>query len=217
METNQMNFWSGDFGRDYTERNSPKSLEVFNQSYIDRFGVSRFDMFESFIGELHKDSKILEVGCNIGMQLRALQQLGFKNLYGIELQWYAVEKAKASSELINIIQGSAFDLPFKDNYFDLVMTNGVLIHISPDDLPKAISEIIRCSKSHILGFEYFSEDTRAVNYRGHQGFLWKSNFAKHFLNTSKKVSLQKEILYPYLLDAEQGNVDHMYLLKKENG
>ena len=41
---------------------------------------------------------------------------------------YAVEKGKENTKGINIIQGSAFDLPYKDNYFDLVCTNGVLIH-----------------------------------------------------------------------------------------
>jgi len=57
--------------------------------------------------------------------------MGFTNLYGIELQWYAVEKAKEYTKGINIIQGSGFDIPFKDGYFDLVITNGVLIHIAP--------------------------------------------------------------------------------------
>lgn len=30
------------------------------------------------------DSKILEVGCNVGNQLRFLQEMGYYNLYGIE-------------------------------------------------------------------------------------------------------------------------------------
>ena len=41
--------------------------------------------------------------------------MGFTDLYGIELQKYAVEKAKANTEYINIIQDSPFDIPYKDN------------------------------------------------------------------------------------------------------
>ena len=81
--------------------------------------------------DLPMDIRILEVGCNIGNQLRGFQRMGFTSLYGVELQQYAVEKAKMATRNINIIQGSGFDLPFKDNFFDLVCTNVVLIHISP--------------------------------------------------------------------------------------
>jgi len=215
MKTEQIKFWEGDFGKEYTERNSPKSFEDFDLAYVTNFGISRLDMFESFIGDLSRDIKILEVGCNIGMQLKALQKLGFNNLYGIELQWYAVEKAMGSSSKINIIQGSAFDLPFKDNYFDLVMTNGVLIHIAPQDLPQAMSEIIRCSNNYIMGFEYYSEQPQAVNYRGNEGYLWKADFAAAYHDVSSKFILDREKKYPYLTDAEKGNVDSMFLLKAQ--
>jgi len=56
---------------------------------------------------------------------------GINNLYGIELQQYAIEKAKALTKRINIIHGVADDIPFKDGYFDMVFTSGVLIHIHP--------------------------------------------------------------------------------------
>ena len=114
METEQINFWSGEFGKNYTDRNDHQSVEAWNQTYASLFGISRFEMFKNLIGDLPKDSRILEVGCNVGFQLRGLQAMGFTNLYGIELQWYAVEKAKQQSQHINIVQGSAFDIPFKD-------------------------------------------------------------------------------------------------------
>lgn len=212
--TSQEKFWEGDFGTEYTERNSPQSFEAFDYSHVTNFGISRLEMLESFIGDLSRDIKILEVGCNIGMQLKALQKLGFNNLYGVELQWYAVEKAMGPSSKINIIQGSAFDLPFKDNYFDLVMTNGVLIHIAPQDLPQAMSEIIRCSNNYIMGFEYYSEQLQAVSYRGHEGYLWKADFAKEYLKCSLELTLKKETRYPYQTSSERGNTDSMYLIEK---
>lgn len=53
---------------------------------------------------------------NIGNQLLCLQNAGFNNLYSIELQPYAVELSKSRAEGINIIQGSAFYIPFKDDF-----------------------------------------------------------------------------------------------------
>jgi pseudaminic acid biosynthesis-associated methylase len=215
IETKQTDFWSGEFGKEYTDRNTAENIIAWNENYIKLYGVSRFDMFNTFLSGLDKESKILEVGCNTAQQLSALQTLGFKNLYGIELQPYAVEKAKSITRNINVIQGSAFDIPFKDGYFDLVMTNGVLIHISPDDIANALSEIVRCSKKYIMGFEYFSKESKEVNYRGNKGFLWKMNYAQAYLDKFSSLSLVKEVQYPYIITEEKGNIDSLFLLKKQ--
>jgi len=161
-------------------------------------------MFITFLDQLDRKAKILEVGCNTAMQLRVLQQMEFKNLYGIELQQYAVEKAKLVTQEINLIQGSAFDLPFKDEYFDLVITNGVLIHIALADLSIAMKEVVRCSKKYIMGFEYYSAPI-GINCRGNNGFLWKDNFCQSYQKLFPSLKLEKEQLYPYVISSELGN------------
>ena len=150
MKNQQENFWSGEFGKDYTDRNTRQNDDL-DKVYKDWYGVSRVKMNETFLGAVPKDARILEVGCNTGMQLACLKAMGFTSLYGIELQDYAVQKAKEYTVGINLIQGSAFDIPFKDNYFDLVFTSGVLIHIAPENLPGIFSEMHRCSKKVYLG------------------------------------------------------------------
>lgn len=50
--------------------------------------------------------------------------MGFNNLYGIEINNYAIELSKSRTNNINIIQGYAFGIPFKDEYFNLVFTSG---------------------------------------------------------------------------------------------
>lgn len=213
MQTKQTDFWSGEFGKEYTERNFFTEQE-WDQYYIKQYGVTKLQMNQEFIGNLPKDIRILEVGCNIGMQLRGLQQQGFTNLYGIELQWNAVDRSKEVVKGINIIQGSGFDLPFKDNYFDLVVTNGVLIHISPNDYSKIMGEMYRCSKKYIWGFEYFAETTKDINYRGNQGFLWKANFPQVFKSQFPDLKEVKSKRFPYINAVESGNEDIMYLLSK---
>ena len=212
METRQTEFWTGNFGKEYTDRN-PQNVAEWEKLYLNYYGLSRLEMNADFVGNFNRDIKILEVGCNIGLQLLGLKEMGFQNLYGIELQQYAIEKAKPILQGINIIQASGFDIPFKDNYFDIVYTSGVLIHIAPGDLPKIMQEMIRCSKKYIWGFEYYSKEAREINYRGNKGFLWKMDFASEFLKIDARLKEVKRKIYHYITDAEKGNEDIMYLLE----
>ena len=215
MKTQQTEFWTGSFGKEYTDRN-PHSIEVSEQAHVNYYGVLRSQLNEEFIGGLDGDARILEVGCNVGIQLLQLQKMGFKYLYGIELQEYAVEKAKTFTKGVNIIQGSGFDIPFRDGFFDLVYTNGVLIHIAPADLPLIMREMIRCSKKYIWGFEYFSEEQREIPYRGNDGYMWKMDFSSEFIRVDPRLVKVKEKHIPYISETEKGNTDVMYLLEKRS-
>ena len=155
--------------------------------------------------------RILEVGSNVGNQLLCLQRMGFGALYGIELQSYAVEISKSKSKNINIIQGEASDIPFKDGYFDMVFTSGVLIHIAPKNLQDVLGEIHRCTKKYIFGFEYYSDETKEIAYRGNSDLLWKADFAGKYLGLFDDLALAKEERIKYLGNE---NVDEMFLLKK---
>lgn len=212
QHTKQEKFWSSEFGEEYSDRNSWQSDNDWDQFYIDTWGQSKLDINNIVMSDLHRDIKILEVGCNIGQQLRGFQRMGFKNLYGLEIQNYAVEKAKENTKGINIIQGSAFDLPFKDGYFDLVCTNGVLIHIHPDDHHKFMSEASRCSSKYIMGWEYFEDRITDINYRGNTGFLWKADFAKIYESVDQSLKKVKSQKIPYVNSPE--NKDEIFLLSK---
>ena len=209
--TMQMKEWMEDFGKKYTDRNA-LTLDEMNEMYRKMFGISREDLNNLFIAEMNRNIKILEVGSNIGNQLLLLQKMGFKNLYGIEINNYAVELSKSRSKNINIIQGSAFDIPFKDKYFDLVFTSGLLIHISPSDIGKVMREIHRCSKKYIWGFEYYFDKYVEIVYRGKKDLLWKANFPQLYLDLFKDIRLIKEKRIEYLND---NNIDVIFLLEKK--
>src|ERR1035437_10124047 len=131
--TFQEESWSGKFGDDYSDRNT-FDIKQLSDLYKDHYGISRKQMNLDFVGSINKDMKILEVGTNSGNQLFLLQRMGFKNLYGIEINEHAIELARKRLQGINIIHGSALEIPFKDNFFDMVYTAGVLIHLSNTDL-----------------------------------------------------------------------------------
>ena len=206
-----MEKWRGKFGKEYTIRNA-LTLDEMEALYQKNYGLSRTEINSKFIGNLDRSIRILEVGSNIGNQLLCLQEMGFSKLYGIELQEYAVEFSKSRTKRINIIQGSAFDIPFKDSYFDLVFTSGVLIHIAPADLSLVMKEIVRSSKKSIMGFEYYADTCTEIPYRGSTDLLWKNNFCKIYLDNFSHLNLVREEKYKYL-DSE--NIDSMFLLEKK--
>jgi pseudaminic acid biosynthesis-associated methylase len=209
--TKQMKIWEGQFGKEYTDR-CALSLPETELLYQEMYGITRMEMNSRFIGDFDRDIKVLEIGSNIGNQLLRLQNMGFKYLYGIELQSYAIELSKSRTHGINLIQGSAFDVPFKDGFFDLVFTSGVLIHIASHDISKALDEIFRCTKRYIWCFEYYADAYTRVNYRGHDDLLWKTNFSKLFLEQFTNLTLVREEHFKYL---NSDNVDTMFLLEKQ--
>jgi pseudaminic acid biosynthesis-associated methylase len=209
--TKQASKWSGSFGQEYTDRN-PQNLQEMEDLYMKNYGFTRSELNQRFLDGMDRAIRILEVGSNIGNQLLCLQKMGFTSLYGIELQSYAVEQAKSRTEGVNLIQGEASDIPFKDGFFDMVFTSGVLIHISPSNLPCVLNEIHRCTRDYIFGFEYFSDVTREIPYRGNSDLLWKADFAGIYQELFNDLGLQKEERIKYL---QNENVDTMFLLKKK--
>ena len=210
--TIQLKNWTGKFGRKYTDRNI-LSLDDLERLYIKRYGITRTELNKSFLNKIDKSIRILEIGSNVGNQLLCLQKMGFKNLYGIEPQTHAIELSKKRTGDINIIKGDVFDIPFKDKYFDLVFTSGLLIHIHPKNIKKAIKEIYRCSRRYIWGFEYYSDEYREVPYRGKKNLLWKADFPRLYLGLFSDLKLIKEKYLKYL---NNENIDVMFFLKKAN-
>jgi len=209
--THQRKTWEEEFGEGYLKRNvyNPKELNDF---YMKRFGISKDTMNDNFLTNIPKDAKILEVGTNIGNQLLHLQSQGFKNLYGIEIQDRAINYAKHRADNLNVIKGDALDIPFKDGFFDLVFTHGVLIHISPDNINNVLTEIYRVSNKYIWGLEYYADTYIDLEYHGQKNIMWKTNFAKLYLDTKDDLFLEKEEKLSYLNQPEL--IDQMYLLKK---
>ena len=207
----QIKFWQGDFGRQYTDRNLRPNVVEFDEHYLKTWGVNRSDLNHEFLNRIDRNAYILEVGCNVGHQLRHLQLLGFRNLYGIEIQWDAIKRSRNVTKNIEILQGSAFELPFKSGSFDLVFTSGVLIHINPQHIHVALEEIFRCTRQYVWGFEYYSEKIEELEYRGYQGYLWKGNLCQLYLDLFPSMRVVNEKKIKYVAD---DNVDQMFLLKK---
>src|SRR5439155_20841551 len=102
--------------------------------------------------------------------------------------------------------------PLEDGYFDLIMTNVVLIHIQPSDLPAALAEIHRCTRRYIFCHEYFAETACALPYRGRHDLLWKMNYKEQFLQRFPDLRCVEECYLPYV--EATGLVDQVILMEK---
>ncbi|MBK8551367.1 MAG: methyltransferase domain-containing protein [Ignavibacteria bacterium] len=210
-QTSQEEIWKSKFGEDYTLRNDydNKGLDEVYEKYLN---ISRTAMNQEFIGNLDREMRILEVGCNIGVQLINLQEMGFTDLFGIELQPHAVELSKQKTKGVNIIRANAYDIPFKDGYFDLVFTNRVLIHMNSDKIKFALKEIVRCTNNYIYGSEYYADEfTEVKNYRGKDNVLFKRNFPKLYSELFPELKLVKEKKYKCTFNDD---VDITFLFQK---
>jgi len=212
LQTHQMDIWTGEFGRAYTDRMTFPDADALRKRYVARYGATREDLSREWLADVPRNARILEVGSNVGHQLRCLKEIGFHHLFGIEIQRYCVDKAKVLTPGVDIIEATGFDIPFKDGYFDLVFTNNVLIHIAPDDQPRIMDEMYRVTRRFIWGFEYYSPAVTEISYRGNSNLLWKADYAELFRQQFPNLKTTRENRYE--CRDEPGTVDKAYLLEK---
>ena len=106
------------------------------------------------------NKKILDVGCGYGGVLRKFINYGAmpENLYGIDLLPDRIEMAKKLSPHINFYLGSATELPFEDNFFDIVMQFTVFTSILDYSVKQKVAqEMLRVLKPYgiIIWYDYW--------------------------------------------------------------
>lgn len=214
LHKNQLKQWQGQFGADYTRRNLLDEVSS-NQLAKEQLGLTLIEQYRQLLGNIRFNS-ILEVGCNVGVQLAVLDNLGYPQLVGIEPQAEAIAIGHSRYPKIVFNQGTAFHLPYIDNYFDLVFTAGVLIHIHPDDLDLALQEICRVSNSYIAGFEYYAQKITTVSYRGRDNLLWKMNYLSQYQRLYPELKIVNSMMLEFNKSVynKSGLYQQNFLLKK---
>lgn len=180
----QLKAWQGEFGDEYIDRNSLDEKTIQQRIAFMSSLMSTLPSI-SYFGE---PKSILEVGANVGANLKALDEVYRVREKQIEL--HAVEpNLKARKILLNqdirglkIVDGHACSIEAEKARYDVVFTCGVLIHIHPDNLQIAMGEIYRVSRKFIMCAEYFSDQPREIPYQGKSGMLWARDFGEAWLN-----------------------------------
>ena len=175
--TEQEEFWAGEFGNQYVDRNSDAARVVNNVV-----------MFSRVLRSVSKIDSIVEFGPNVGLNLQALHNLlPSASLTAVEVNAKAAEKL-SSLGFVDVIHDSFLEYSV-NRTFDLVLTKGVLIHINPDHLANCYDKMYQASARYICIAEYYSPNPVEIPYRGHQHKLFKRDFAGEIMARHKDLEL----------------------------
>lgn len=202
--TDQEEFWAGNFGDEYIERNKSKELLASNLNF-----------FSKALKNANKPKSCIEFGSNVGMNLKALKLLYPEILLkGIEINVKACKELENIIGKENVFNKSIFDI---DNIekSDLSLIKGVLIHINPEKLQEVYQKIYDACSRYILIAEYYNPNPITINYRGHENRLFKRDFAGEFLDKFNDVSLV-DYGFSYRRDRSFPQDDITWFLIKKN-
>jgi ubiquinone/menaquinone biosynthesis C-methylase UbiE len=90
--------------------------------------------------------KVLEVGCGTGSNLMLYRQAGC-SVYGIDLSPSMLEIARTKLGEGAVLQlGDASNMPYQDNFFDLVIAMFILHEMPSEIRPPVMREMVRVTK-----------------------------------------------------------------------
>jgi|SaaInlStandDraft_4_1057021.scaffolds.fasta_scaffold26606_2 pseudaminic acid biosynthesis-associated methylase len=177
FKTEQEDFWAGEFGNKYIQRNNDDNIIAGNIA-----------LFSQIFEKTNGIKTVLEYGANVGLNIVAIKQL-LPNVEtsAVEINTRAVNELK---KIANLKTYHKSILDFKIDYKrDFVFTCGVLIHINPDFLPQVYELIYNSSNRYIFMTEYYNPIPIEVQYRNNSNKLFKRDFAGEMLDKFQDLTL----------------------------
>jgi len=136
-----------------------KTITLGHPSYVWRAGQDRrLKLMQDYVPLAGQ--RILDVGCGVGMYVRAFSALS-PHVYGVEIDQERARQAGALVPRAGISVAPAERLPFPDAAFDVVLLHEVIEHV--DDDAQALAEACRVTRTggHVIIFapnrRYFFE------------------------------------------------------------
>ena len=171
FKTQQEEFWAGEFGNEYSDRNVGEGWIAANTA-----------LFSKILAHCQGAGSLIEFGTNIGLNLRAIRSLLPKaELGAIEINAQAVSQLREWGEVQDIFHTSILDFT-PPRRWDIALIKGVLIHINPDELQAVYEKLYNASSRYIIVAEYYNPSPVEVRYRGHEGKLFKRDFAGEMMD-----------------------------------
>lgn len=165
-ETDQEQFWAGEFGNAYIDRNDNKTIL--------RSNIALFSKVLARTGSL---GSVIEFGPNIGLNLAAIHEMmPSAALHGVEINELACHRLRQRPGIVSVEHGSILTYTATAQH-DFAMAKGLLIHINPDHLQSAYQALYNASRRFVFVCEYYNPVPVAIPYRGHDDRLFKRDFA----------------------------------------
>jgi len=175
--TPQEQLWAGEFGNDYIARNRDGALLSNNRA-----------LFEKILSHTQDVTSAIELGSNIGNNLRALRELlPAAELHSVEINAQAAAEIQAwGGATVEVASLMDFE---PTRQWDLSFTKGVLIHLPPESLPDVYDKLVAASSRYVMVCEYYNPSPVEVSYRGHEHALFKRDFAGEILDAHPELRL----------------------------
>jgi len=176
--TNQEQFWAGEFGDAYAERNRGAAWIESNSA-----------LFERILACTEGVETILELGPSIGLNLRAIRGLRPEiELSGVEINESAVRELNNWGCMKNVMHQSILEYQPSEK-FDFVFTKGVLIHLAPELLPNIYRMLNQASRRYVCIAEYYNPTPVSIPYHGHEDKLFKRDFGGEIVDFCPSLEL----------------------------
>ena len=178
FKTEQEEFWAGEFGTEYIQRNQGDALLASN-----------LDFFSKALRAASGVKSCIEFGANIGMNLKALKLLyPEQDQFGVEINSDAVSELSKVISPEHVFHKSILEFTPSRKY-DLAIIKGVLIHINPDELVRVYDNLFATFGRYLLVCEYYNPSPVSIAYRGHVNRLFKRDFAGEIMDRHPEVRL----------------------------
>lgn len=177
-QSEQEQFWAGEFGDEYIRRNESEAALGSNIS-----------LFVTALRRAHHITSCIEYGANIGLNLRALKTLyPDQEQYAIEINETAARTLAKTIPETHIFRMSVLEYT-PQRAFSLALCKGILIHIHPNHLPKVYESLVQSTNKYLLICEYYNPTPVQLAYRGHKEKLFKRDFCGELLDAYPHLEL----------------------------
>lgn len=177
FSTEQEEFWSGNFGVAYSERNRDPRMLCSNTA-----------LFSSILRHTSGIHSIIEFGANVGFNLKSIDQLiADADLAGVEINEKAAQSlrewGRCAVHAVSVLEFTP------TRQWDLAFTKGLLIHVNPARLPDVYNTLVQSSRRYVCVVEYYSPTPVTIPYRGNEQRLFKRDFAGEILDIYPSMEL----------------------------
>ncbi len=168
-------------------------IRFFAKHIVKKRGFNEFEYLNN-----SKNKKILDLGCGIGRHVIFSHEMGL-DAYGIDISSVAIKFAKIWAKKNNIknigskiVESQIQQIPFKDSYFNFIISHGVLDSMAFELALSAADETYRILKKNGLFYCDLISNKNSLIKKNFSGEIVVKN--RHEKNTIQSFFNKKKIL-----------------------